>query len=415
MAASDILAPLLARAHDMAPSALASVVSEEGRSLGASELVIYLVDYAQTVLVPIPCSDASDRHELSLEGTLAGRAFRSSTPLESADADGHRIWMPVVDGVSRVGVLEVLFPRGEPSADMREALHRYAGLVGHLVVIKGEYGDVFEFVRRRAPMSVAAELQWSLLPPLTFGTEGIVISGLLEPAYEVGGDSFDYAVNGDHAYLGLFDMMGHGLEAASLSSVVVGAYRSARRKLLDLPETYVQIDRALAELTGGEGGFATGLLAELRLDEGLFSFISAGHLSPLLLREGKVVKNLTARPALPFGFANLVAAGRSPEAIPVSTEQLQPGDRIIAFTDGVVEARRGMEFFGVDRLGDFVAREDSAGQIAPETLRRLTQAILEHQDGALQDDATAMLIEWRGRGPAPLRPDRPQPSRHART
>jgi serine phosphatase RsbU (regulator of sigma subunit) len=320
-----------------------------------------------------------------------------------------------VDGVSRVGVLEVLFPLGEPSAEVREALHRYAGLVGHLVVIKGEYGDVFEFVRRRAPMSVAAELQWSLLPPLTFGTEGIVISGLLEPAYEVGGDSFDYAVNGDHAYLGLFDMMGHGLEAASLSSVVVGAYRSARRKLLDLPETYVQIDRALLELAGGEGRFATGLLAELRLDEGLFSFISAGHLSPLLLREGKVVKNLTAQPALPFGFANLVASGRSPEAIPVSTEQLQPGDRIIAFTDGVVEARRGMEFFGVDRLGDFVAREDSAGQIAPETLRRLTQAILEHQDGALQDDATAMLIEWRGRGPAPLRPDRPPPSRHART
>jgi Stage II sporulation protein E (SpoIIE) len=415
VAASDILAPLLARAHDMAPSALASVVSEEGRALGASELVIYLVDYAQTMLVPIPCSDAADRHILTLEGTLAGRAFRTSTPLESDDVDGHRIWMPVVDGVSRVGVLEVLFRQGPPTDPEREALHRYAGLVGHLVVIKGEYGDVFEFVRRRAPMSVAAELQWSLLPPLTFGTEGIVISGLLEPAYEVGGDSFDYAVNGDLAHFALFDMMGHGLEAASLSSVVIGAYRSARRKLLDLPQTYVQIDRALVELTGGDRGFATGLLAELRLDEGVLRFISAGHLSPLVLREGKVVKSLIARPALPFGFANLDTSGRSPEEVPVSSEQLQPGDRIIAFTDGVVEARRGMEFFGVDRLGDFVAREAAAGQIAPETLRRLTQAILEHQDGALQDDATAMLVEWRGRGPAPLRPDRPAPSRQART
>ena len=64
----------------------------------------------------------------------------------------------------RVGVLEVLFRQGPPTDQEREALHRYAGLVGHLVVIKGEYGDVFEFVRRRAPMSVAAELQWSLLP-----------------------------------------------------------------------------------------------------------------------------------------------------------------------------------------------------------------------------------------------------------
>ncbi len=414
MAASDILAPLLARAHDMAPSALASVVSEEGRALGASELVIYLVDYAQTMLVPIPCPDASDRHVLTLEGTLAGRAFRSSSPLESDDDYGHRIWMPVVDGVSRVGVLEVLFRENKPTADVREALHRYAGLVGHLIVIKGEYGDVFEFVRRRAPMSVAAELQWSLLPPLTFGTEGIVISGLLEPAYEVGGDSFDYAVNGDLAHLALFDVMGHGLEAASLASVVVGAYRSARRKLLDLAQTYVAVDRTLTELTGGDR-FATGVLAELRLDEGVFSFISAGHLSPLLLREGKVVKNLAARPALPLGLASLDASGRSAESIPVSSEHLQPGDRLVAFTDGVVEARRGMEFFGVERLGDFVAREASAGQTAPETLRRLTQAILEHQDGALQDDATALLVEWRGRGPAPLRPDHPPVSRHART
>jgi Stage II sporulation protein E (SpoIIE) len=414
VAASDILAPLLARAHDMAPSALASVVSEEGRALGASELVIYLVDYAQTMLVPIPCSDASDRHVLTLEGTLAGRAFRSSTPLESADDDGHRIWMPVVDGVSRVGILEVLFPQGAPSHESREALHRYAGLVGHLIVIKGEYGDVFEFVRRRAPMSVPAELQWSLLPPLTFGTEGIVISGLLEPAYEVGGDSFDYAVNGDLAHFAMFDVMGHGLEAASLASVVIGAYRSARRKLLDLSQTYALVDRAMADLSGGDR-FATGLLAELRLDEGLFSFISAGHLAPLILREGKVVKNLEVSPALPFGLASLNSAGRAADVTPVSSEHLQPGDRLIAFTDGVVEARRDIELFCIGRLGDFVAREAAAGQIAPETLRRLMQAILEHQDGALQDDATALLVEWRGRGPAPLRPDRPPVNRHART
>ena len=119
-------------------------------------------------------------------------AFRTSTPLESDDVDGHRSGCPSWTA-SLAWAYSKCFRQGPPTDQEREALHRYAGLVGHLVVIKGEYGDVFEFVRRRAPMSVAAELQWSLLPPLTFGTEGIVISGLLEPAYEVGGDSFDYA------------------------------------------------------------------------------------------------------------------------------------------------------------------------------------------------------------------------------
>ena len=308
MAASDILAPLLARAHDMAPSALASVVSEEGRALGASELVIYLSTTRRRCSSPSPAR----MRRIGTSSPWRARspaAHSASTPLESDDVDGHRIWMPVVDGVSRVGVLEVLFRQGPPTDQEREALHRYAGLVGHLVVIKGEYGDVFEFVRRRAPMSVAAELQWSLLPPTDVRHGGHRHLRPARTGIRGGGDSFDYAVNGDLAHFGLFDMMGHGLEAASLSSVVIGAYRSARRKLLDLPQTYAQIDRTLVELTGGERGFATGLLAELRLDEGVLRFISAGHLSPLMLREGKVVRASIARPALPFGFANLDTSG----------------------------------------------------------------------------------------------------------
>ena len=200
--------------------------------------------------------------------------------------------------------------------------------------------------------------------PLTFGTEGIVISGLLEPAYEVGGDSFDYAVNGDLAHFGLFDMMGHGLEAASLSSVVIGAYRSARRKLLDLPETYVQIDRTLVELTGGERGFATGLLAELRLDEGVLRFISAGHLSPLLLREGKVVKSLIARPALPFGFANLDTSGRSPEEVPVSSNSCSRA--IESSRSPTASSRRGGEW---SSSASTVSATSSRGRRPPGRLR----------------------------------------------
>jgi serine phosphatase RsbU (regulator of sigma subunit) len=72
---------------------------------------------------------------------------------------------------------------------------------------------------------------------------------------------------------------------------------------------------------------------------------------------------------------------------------------VLLFTDGVIEARSKVgELFGVDRLADLVAREAAAGQPAPETMRRVMHAILAHQAGALQDDATTMLVEWQGGG-----------------
>jgi serine phosphatase RsbU (regulator of sigma subunit) len=77
---------------------------------------------------------------------------------------------------------------------------------------------------------------------------------------------------------------------------------------------------------------------------------------------------------------------------------------LVLYSDGVVEARNDAgEFFGTQRLADFVART-SAGLPAPETLRRLNLAILDNQDGNLQDDATTLLIGWNGAVAEPLSP-----------
>jgi serine phosphatase RsbU (regulator of sigma subunit) len=79
----------------------------------------------------------------------------------------------------------------------------------------------------------------------------------------------------------------------------------------------------------------------------------------------------------------------------VGYEQLEPGDRLLLYSDGIVEARDALgEFFGEHRLVDFTQRAELAGLPAPETLRRLTAAVLAHQAGHLQDDATLVLIDW---------------------
>lgn len=388
----ELLGGLVRRGRLAAPSDLAALVAERAHGIGADEVVVYLVDYGQTMLVPLPGLDAADRGALAVDATLAGRVFRKVEMLETeARLPGRRrLWVPLLDGTERLGVMELTFEGPGPlPPELREVVLLYAGLVAELIVTKQAYGDLFEFVRRRGPMQLAAEVQWRLLPPLTFGTDDLVIAGALEPWQEVGGDTFDYAVNGELTSLALFDAMGHGLGATIVASVTVGAYRNARRNLCGLAETYARIDAVLTEHFAGEQ-FVTAILAELETDSGRFRWISAGHPPPLLLRGGKLVKSLEIPPSLPLGMPF------DPSTVVVGEELLEPGDRLVLYTDGVTEARDAKgDFFTAERLGQFVVREAASGQPAPETLRRLSRAILDHQLDKLQDDATTMLIEWK--------------------
>ncbi len=390
-AAASVFGAVLAATHLSRPDDLADDLLEFARPLGITELVLYLADYEQTTLIPVPrLRRPVERSVLRIDGTLGGRAFTTSSPYDTdADEPGRRrLWMPLIDGTDRLGVVEMIVP-APLDREQLTYCERYTHLAAQLVVGKGLYGDVFERVRRRQPMSVAAELQWRLLPPLVFATQGLVVAAALEPCYTVGGDTFDYAVNGRTAHLAVFDAMGHGLSAAGTAAVAVSAYRNARRQLLDLAGTYAEIDATLLGEYGGER-FATGVLARLDLPTGRLSWVNAGHPPPLLLRRGKLVKVLQCRPSTPLG----VPFGA--DAVTIGEEDLEPGDRILLYTDGVTEARTADgRFFDADRLAEFLEREAADGRPTPETLRRLRHAILAHQNGQLQDDATALLVEWR--------------------
>jgi serine phosphatase RsbU (regulator of sigma subunit) len=128
---------------------------------------------------------------------------------------------------------------------------------------------------------------------------------------------------------------------------------------------------------------------------GHFAWLSAGHLEPLVLREGRAVKILEVSPMLPFGLGSNFGAPDT--AATMGFEQLQPGDLLLLYTDGVTEARSPEgDFFGLDRLVDLVVRNLAAGLPAPETMRRVIRALLEHQAGDLSDDATLVLVQWHG-------------------
>jgi hypothetical protein len=385
---------ILARTHLSRPSDLPALLAEESRLIGVEAMVIYVIDYEQERLVPIRASGGSLGEPLSVDGTMAGRAYATSTIVQApvpGEPGRVRVFLPLQDGTERVGALALVAVAEEGTAGEEQVAtyERFAHLTAQLLVLKSAYGDDLEATRRRRRMSVAAELLWGLLPPLTFGTDDVVISGLVEPCYDIGGDAFDYAVNGGCAHLAIFDAMGHGLTAAGLTSFALSAYRHSRVHGDSLPETYAAMHEAIVGSFGGER-YVTGLVAELDLDTGRLVWVSAGHPPPLLLRNSKLVKTLDAPANLPLGLPLEIGPAE------VASESLEPGDQILFYTDGYPEARMpDGELFGVERLAGFVEREAAAGQAAPETLRRLRRALLTEQDSELRDDATALLVQWR--------------------
>ena len=375
---------LLRRGRLEAPERLPHAAARAAQHFGGRDVEMLLVDHGQEVLVPL----ARREPPVRIDGSLAGRVFRQVEAQEIAVEGGRRLWLPLLDGVDRLGVLGLTFSVLDDLS--RARANHFAGLLSEMLMSKANYGDILVQTARLRPMSLPAEMQWSLIPPLTVGSERIVVSGMVQPSYEVGGDIFDYALGEQRAHVAMFDAMGHGLEAALLASVAVGAYRNARRQPRALTPTVAVIDEALAGQFG-RGRFVTALIAELELDSGRLRWVVAGHPPPLLLRRGKVVKELARRPNAPLGL-------RLNDNLVVHEEVLEPGDRLVLYSDGVVEAKDPTthERFGVERLVEFIARAEAAGEPVPETMRRLGHAVVKHQGDELQDDATLVLLEWHG-------------------
>ena len=381
------LVELLQAAGTAPPERLPQLARDAGRALGV-QLTVHLIDHEQRSLVCLAESGTGSATRLGVDSTMAGRAFRSGQVVPSERDNEPRLWIPIVDGADRLGVLEVGVAS---SADLHDPGLRQQGtwlarLLGHLIASMEPYGDQLERPRRNRPLATSAELIWQQLPPLTAATDTVVLAGMLEPSYQVGGDAFDYALSERCVSMAIFDAVGHGTRAALMSAGALAAYRSARRDARGVFDQATSIDEVVAGSFTGSA-FVTGVLAEVDLLSGRLRYVNAGHPPPLLLRGGKVVKALAGGRRVPFGL--------DANGLTVAEEVLEPGDWLCLYTDGIAEARDASgAWFGEDRLADFLTRAIAADQPPPETVRRLTQAVLGHQGGLLQDDATVLLARW---------------------
>lgn len=246
---------ILDRSHTTAPYDVGRMILEEVTAVGVRDFAVWLQDYDQRQLHPLALGEGSTAVVEPVDGSLPGRAYSLQTVIEHAEPDGgRRMWAPLLDGTDRVGVMALTVD--DVDDDVRGYVRRLAGHIAHLLFSKGLYTDDFHRVRRQRPLSLAAEMQWNMLPPLTITTPEIAIAGLLEPAYQIAGDSFDYALNADGLHFAIVDAMGHGLTSAIMANTIVSTYRHARRLALSLDQTYHAIDEVMAEQFG-EDTFAT--------------------------------------------------------------------------------------------------------------------------------------------------------------
>ena len=385
------VAALLHEARREAPDQLGAFLGRRIAGFGMHDLSVFVTDFEQRRLLPIAGSAADA--SIDMDASTGGRSFTTTKQVEEPVDGGVRLWSVVVDGAARLGVMCVTIPALDDQG--RALADSLAGVVAALLVTRGQCTDAYTSLRRSEKFSLAAEMQWDLLPPLSLDSGRVSVAGLIQPAYEVGGDSFDYAVNGDTLDFAVFDAMGHGLESSQLAHLAVSSYRHSRRAGLDLEATYLAMDAAIASRGHGEE-YVTCILGRLDLIGGCLTWINVGHPLPLLVRSGDVVGPLSCEPTLPAGLGHGLAGDRviGDGVIEIAEHVLERGDRLFFITDGVVDSHRpGGEDFGEQRLIELLTARSREGLDAAETVRQLSHTVLDHH-GVLSDDTTAFLVDF---------------------
>lgn len=288
----------------------------------------------------------------------------------------------------RDSVTGVLVLGGDGPFSMEElaALEELGSRVGSAVHVAEAFTDSINRGRRHQHPSIAAELQQDSLPPGELYTARAGIAGAIEPAYDIGGDWFDYALNDDRLFVAVCDAVGRGIEAAAVASISLGAVRNARRKGYSLPEIMHETHRAVISSTSSEQ-FATLLVAEIDLTERRMQLIDAGHPCPIIVDENGDASVLPCSPIYPPVGSLDEGASYEPR-----TYELEPGSRLLFISDGIPECRNSQQVpLGNDRLLRFA--QQGANLPPLHFIRSIMDSVLAFSDGPLRDDATIVGVD----------------------
>ncbi|MDL4819347.1 PP2C family protein-serine/threonine phosphatase [Actinomadura opuntiae] len=317
---------------------------------------------------------------IRIRGTAPGRAFVSRRRV----VDSAVVFVPVTARGERLGVLEFRSSAAGWDDAVLDALEETGAVFGAALRVAWKYTDRYERARRDQRLTLAAELQWQLLPGHACSGDGYSLAGHLEPAYSIGGDNFDWSAEHDHLALTVTNGSGTGIQAALLTSLTVGALRNARRSGADIGEQ-ASLANDMVHVRYGGREFTETLVMRIDLADGTVHVIDAG--SPRILRaRGAEVTPVPLEQQLPLGM--FPDTEYRPQRF-----HLEPGDRLVIVSDGVFSARSARGEFGTHALEQATRR--SRLQDAAEVPLTIVNELIEHHEGAdLADDAVVVCLDW---------------------
>ncbi len=279
----------------------------------------------------------------------------------------------------RSRTLAALLCEGEPEGSLAHLIEHAAAAIE----LADNYTDAFEIARRSHDATPAAELQQDLLPPRIAYVEGAQLAATLLPAYDVGGDWFDHASDAHGAWFAVADAVGKGPRAAALSALALGAYRAGRRRGRSLQEVAVGIGRIVGQV--GEGGaYITAVLGRWHAADRTFSWVRCGHPFPTIWKPDGTLEELDDVGGVPLGV------GSPEEPYQVGSRRLEPGERLVIYSDGISERRTPDGRFGLEGVQHALATAPSRS--ASSAAASITAQVLAASDDEVRDDATVLVL-----------------------
>ncbi|MFF1558481.1 PP2C family protein-serine/threonine phosphatase [Streptomyces sp. NPDC058279] len=355
---------------------------------GAHAVELLMADYSLATLHPVTVVPRTAAG-LSVHSTVVGRAFGSQVPCQEDVGRGMVVLhLPVTVRGDRLGILSVSVPKELCTPESRNDLAEIAGLLGHEILVAERDTDIYLQARRVSRLTLAAEMQWQLLPARACARAEYSIGAQLEPAYAIHGDNFDWASTAENLTLTITNGMGEGIQAALLTNLAVNALRNARRAGIGIADQAALADQALYATHRGEAYVST-LLLSFELATGRVQVVDAG--SPQLWRQrDKVVERIPFEAQFPLGMFD-----QSEYAL--QEFRVLPGDRLVFVSDGVYAVSSpGGEAYEEQALSRAIA---SAGLLpATEVPSAVLRALRDYRDADADDDALVVCLDWHGRG-----------------
>lgn len=363
-----------------APFRLPERIVDEAERVSGGQAALYVVDIAGTALRRLAGSDDLPR-EVRVDlgvGPELGAVAADRLAAQLTGAGGETVVAPLWLRGRATCVLVATQGSAEELAGVAE-------MAAPAVELASGYTDVFDRGRRHRPATPAAEIQQDLLAPRLAQVTAGRIAGSVIPAYDVGGDWFDHAENPELVWLGVADAMGRGLRASAVSSVAIGACRAARRAGADLEECCASVDRAVDELSSNT--FVTMVLATWDAATRTLAWVNCGHPLPLLIPADGDVRELDGAGTHPLGLWRERRSGFVRNEV-----VLERGDRVVLYSDGVTDRRRGDgSMLGLEGLVDVLGTVP--GCSAVQTVQAIEGEIRGLSEQDLADDATQLVLE----------------------